>query len=160
AGGGVGHRLGRRREGGGGGDDVGTCPDGEAPERGVKGGGARRHGERLGYAQQGGELLLEASSLRARGDPARAERVDDLGDLFLADRGAVIRQPGRRSRGGSIVLAPCRFGGRSHGRTVGAVAIVRTLGAATGPGPRGSASPCASSTPGHQPSACASGSFS
>ncbi len=49
----------------------------------------RVDGERLqrGVAEKRAEVVLEALGLRAGRDPARAQRVDDLGDLGLADVG-------------------------------------------------------------------------
>src|SRR6185312_4494443 len=54
-------------------------------EADVEAAGGGGDGEHLRRADVGGEVLLEALGLGTGGDPARAQGVDDLVDLHLAD---------------------------------------------------------------------------
>ena len=67
------------------GDDFVAWSDAGGHERGVQGGGARADRQRAGGLQIGGEIGFECPSLGSGRDPARAQRIHDLGDLFFAD---------------------------------------------------------------------------
>jgi hypothetical protein len=89
--------VGRRRPGEGRHDDLVARPQ---PERGhgqVQARGRGVHGDRLAHAEPLAESGLEALDLRPARDPARAQRVDHLGDLVVLDR---------RAREGQWQLAP------------------------------------------------------
>ena len=90
--------VGRRGEGHRRGDHLVARPDLQRDERGVERGGARAERERARRLQVRGELRFEATGLGAGGDPARAQRVHDLGDLLLADERRGEGQKLRSSR--------------------------------------------------------------
>ena len=93
----VAHDLGGGGEGVGRRDHLVARADAERLEREVQAGGRRVDGERLQrrVAEEGAEVVLEALGLRAGGEPAGTQRVDDLGDLVVADLG---RAKGRKGR--------------------------------------------------------------
>jgi hypothetical protein len=91
----------------GGGDHLVAGRQSEGHEADVEAAGGGGEGERFRRAGVGGEVALEALGLRAGGDPARAQRVDDLVDLHLADG-----RPGERQEG--VALEE----GRGHARSV------------------------------------------
>ena len=98
----VAHHLGRGREGVRGGDDLVTRADAQRFERQVQARRGRVDGDAVqaGLTEEGAKRLFELARLGAGGDPARAQRVDDLGDFFFAD----FRQ-GKGQEGGLVVSA-------------------------------------------------------
>ena len=84
--------------------------DAERFEREMQASGGRVDGQRLQrrVAEEGGEVVFEALGLRAGGEPARAQGVDHLGDLFFADLG---QRKGQERQGvGHRVRPACRAG--------------------------------------------------
>jgi Fe-S-cluster containining protein len=112
----VAHDLGGGGEGVRGRDDLVAGADAEGFERQVQPGRGRvdRDGLDARRAEEGGEVLLEAARLRAGGDPAGFQGVDDLGDFLVADLGQGEREEGQCGSGGS--------GGVGHGERSGAAA--------------------------------------
>ena len=100
----VAHHLGRGGEGVRGGDDLVAGADADGLERQVQPGGGRVDGQAVqaGIAEKGREVGLEALGLGPGGDPARPQRVDDFGDLFLADVGQ--REGQERGDGCELML--------------------------------------------------------
>ena len=90
------NHLGAGREGVRGGDHLVAGADACGFKRQMQtcGRGIHRHGFKCCIAQKLRKRLLETPGLGARGEPARAQRVDDFGDLLLAHIGQGKRQQG------------------------------------------------------------------
>jgi hypothetical protein len=69
------------------GDHLVAGADAQGLEGEVQAGGRRVDGERLQarVAEEGAEVVFEALRLGPGGEPAGTQRVDDLGDLGVAD---------------------------------------------------------------------------
>ena len=93
----VAHHLGGGGEGVGGRDDLVAGADAQGLQRQVQAGGGGIDGHRMQrrVTEKGPEILFEALRLGAGGDPAALQRIDDLGNLVLADLGQGEGEEGR-----------------------------------------------------------------
>ena len=101
-------RVRRRDEGHRGDQNLVPGPDAEHLQGEDQRCGARGQAPALGHAEVIGEHPLEALHLGAGPDPARTERVDDLGDLLLADHRAPEDQKAFPHAGVTVVRRSSR----------------------------------------------------